>query len=1101
MAEQTFVNVYDPRTLDQVYVERQRDIEWRASLLNEATNLEAEAGPSMGTPEQVAGAAAAGGPPDVPGRQATGAKPSPVTAAIEALGQAAGKAAQSAMEGLGKAMLPGVAPGGAAEAEGAKAGTRGPVTQAVGEVAGGLADKVAGVRQLMLEGLMGLGLAPLIGAGAGVRQALENAGIANATAADPINASFLRMVTGGQNPLEPTLTPEERATMWAPMTLGEFAEIAVQSAPMWAPAAGAAAKVTGKKLVQQAKKGAPELAGERGALGKPPESSPAVPEGEGPRPLNLERIDASDAVKGVMKRLDELVSAGEPLKGHRETKSHAETRAEAKRRGVNLEAMMKKDPTRFLPDEATQTALRDSHNAVGQVLTRLEQLMAAGDQAARAEYPAAFAVALKLGELDVAAGTNLARSLESRKILSEGGRAEVKGMADLAMKIKDISGMAPEELAALRAQLTAAQQRKWYQTIAAGGRATRDLLHLAYLNGLLSDPTTTHVANLTGTALIVPWEMAVRQVAEIIHAVTSSDPQGVQLGETLAMARSLARANQAALQMASDRMRTGMQPFEQVNTHGPITAERYGFDSTNGFGRFVGTVGAALESRAAPVTWMGIEDAYMKGINAHLEGAALALRTAMAELPDGTAEAVQTRATFLEANPTGPMLAEMQRQANLRTLNNELGPAGQLFARFVDAIPLGRWILPFKRTPVNAAVWFKQNTPVLNLLGAKVYKDIVTGTEAEREMALARLSLGFGVGIGIAALVHNGTITGDGLTDPVLRKFRQFTDRPANTIGGTDAGDSRYTYDREDPVGGMIGAIATFEELRANVPQEQGWLDYAAAHMIALAISAGTVFSNKTYVTTLGNIIDSIKHPEQWGSKFTQGIARSLVPAALRHVTRSLEDNVVKEVNSVVDAFKSGIPLWASGVPAQRHPILSDPVIYPPGVVGEYVQAVRVYPVTGDPVMKALADHKVAPTPLPWYVAGRAGKTGPLLEEPTGLEGERLTVPERDRWSELIGTQKLDVGTKPRTLYEALHDLIRSTDYQTDWPPALRARELDKMYKRYRKAALKGLEEESMGQPEGIVARIEATRIRQAKALAPKSMQPDLNLLLQTLGR
>ena len=886
-----------------------------------------------------------------------------------------------------------------------------------------------------------------------------------------------------------------------------------------------------------------------GAFGQPIAPPDIRPPGAGPRPLNLERIDAPDAVKAVMQRLDELVNAGEPLKGHRARQTHAETIALAKQRGLNLERMMKQDPTTFLPDEAKQTALRDAHNAAAQVLDDLERRMAAGDPVARAEYTAAFGVAMKLGELDVAAGTNLARGLESRTIASKAERAQMQGMADLAAKIKNISGVAPEELAAMRAHLNAAQQMTWMQALGASAAVTRDVLHTLWIQSLLTNPVT-HTVNPFGTFAGIAWDaVAERPMAELVNRWLTRDPEGIAAGEALQAVSHPIEAMKDAVRLLGETWKTGQSPFEKDTRVGGlfegaggrfgaagravegvgettaagkagvprINAEKYGWSSENLPGSFVSALGAGLDNPLLPTGWLRLEDAVPKGVAYRMEIGAQSVWQATAEMR--AAEAAGTpmtpdqfaaRVKDLQLNPTPAMVKAAGDHAVQITMNADLGPVGQLVTKLANTAPFGRWLVPFIRWGGNAFSFAAQRLPVTGEISALMGKnraDFEAGGRL-RDQAIARMIVGHGVALLIHQEVYSGNLTGSGAITQKMAGERPFRECPSYSmkIGG-DCMPANYLRTLGQ-VGLLIAAVADHAELSREIP-DQRWYDEWAAQASAIAMALGYTFVQQSAMQGLANVLEAIKDPVRKGNAIGLGFARSAIPAGVRQLTRVRDDNVIREVHSMTDALRSGLPWTVDGVAPKRHPITGAVRHMPAGYGWDLVSPVFWQNANTDPVDAAIIANDIGQGfVLPSSIGGSNNPGDiPRMTEPLPGEGVRLTPLERDRWIDHMTEDKVH----GLTLHETLMETIQSERYKAGapGPGGMRAFLITKEVQAFRKAGLVALLKDPR-HPD-LEARYEAAIRNKANALRPQAdprnpLNPQRNTLnpaqlLQSLGR
>ena len=808
--------------------------------------------------------------------------------------------------------------------------------------------------------------------------------------------------------------------------------------------------------------------------------------------VNLLRINASEAVKATIEDLNKLNA--ERLAAHRARVSHGET-AKAAEGALTLKAALAEDAETILLDKDKGTALRDLYNSAATHLDAVKRRAAAGDPEADAKLWPAFAVAAKLAELDEANARNIARALESRAMLSESERAvrrfKPEQLAELARKLEGAAHLDAETLARRLDMLTTPeQQRSFLSQVMLGFRHGRNVFHEAWINALLTNPVT-HAANLTGTGLVTLWDLPETATAAIIHDLFFRGSEGVSRLEAAAKVRALGEGLGDAFRLAGRTFKTGEDVFGigKVEIPPALSSAAFGWNPATVPGRTLDVIGGAVRM---PTRALKAEDAFFKGLNYDMEIRALATREGVAEGLSG--KALTRRVTELEVHPTPEMQAAAIEAALIRTLNADLGPAGQAFMNWANQIPGGRVILPFIRTPTNSAKWFGQRAPVLNLLSQQNWADIAAGGAA-REKALARIALGSATGAVIAYEVAQGNITGGGSTDKNIRRLQRDPAvgiRPPYSI---KVGETWYTYSRVDPVGNLIGVVADFAELSGQIP-DQDALDEWAALGEAVALASGQMMVNKTYMTGLANVLEAIKSPDRSAGRVAAGWARSLVPAGVRQLTRQTDDRIVRDARGVVDGFKAGLPFFVQNIPPDRNSITGEPITYPPGWGPDMVSPIYITQQGSDPVFMEIIENKVSLAPVPRSIGPRP-EDAPLLAPESLKKGTRLTPWERDFWIVQM-TQEVRDG-QHRTLHEHLSDVVASDQYQRQsrGPDGGRAILIKAVYQGYRDKAEAILRDPNRGSPNlerDIRARL-AERIEgQLPITHPRSPQNPANL-------
>jgi hypothetical protein len=91
-----------------------------------------------------------------------------------------------------------------------------------------------------------------------------------------------------------------------------------------------------------------------------------------------------------------------------------------------------------------------------------------------------------------------------------------------------------------------------------------------------------------------------------------------------------------------------------------------------------------------------------------------------------------------------------------------------------------------------------------------------------------------------------------------------------------------------------------------------------------VAVAFANAITNQTMLQGLSNLVGAVSDPDRKGAKFAQGMAAMHVPSALAQVAQ-LEDNYVREVNSILDAIKDRIPGFRETLLAQRD-VFGEPI-------------------------------------------------------------------------------------------------------------------------------------------------------------------------------
>ena len=1033
-------------TLDQAYARRKLDDEFAALLREQAASGEGPqvlGTPGQGTEDQPAAPAPEPAAPAPMAPAATAEAAPAATAPTPALppsslGVALQTTLTTARDGILKAVKPG------------------PISMPAAKE--------------VFDGLMQTVFAPLAGIAAGLGQLAENTpGVGPMLGQEFLEGGLngpaftLRHLAMGAPDVK-TLTPEEKDALSAPMTAREAVEFAIQAAPMGIPGA--------KKAATAVKMELPNLLSERGSVGPQPEVPPRAPAlgGEAPSPpttpaINPRTLGTPEHVNQAIAELDTFVT--ERLAKHRARKAHTETVAGAE---MTLKQAVALTPeTAYLTEEQMASVAAHFEHAAEWYDT-VRRRYAAGN-ATPEQLNAAWAVAFTLAANEVGAGTNTARALNIRGAAVKARALAQKNTPEqiLAVGEKLLAGggdakARADALAAMTAGLSPAARRGWFRTLWAGYRAGKDLSYALWINNILSG-IDTQFKNVFGTLVGVGADIPETLVAELVRPVRetvapytggiigTADPSGVQFGETAAKVRAVMRAQSDVIRLTRD-VSEGREPFAAPT---PLDRKRvrsaeYGFDPESWFGRFIDVADAALWSKWMPGGWLRYEDAAIKGVVYRLEIEPLALRQATLEGLEGPAFA--KRVAELNREPLGWMIREAQDQALLRTLNKELGRTGQLVMAVANEVPVARVVAPFMQTPTNSGKWAVQRLPVLSLLSAQNWNDLAAGGAAA-DKALARMAVGNAVASVIAWQVWQGNITGPGHPHKGLKSLDR-EEKPPNSFR---VGDTWVACDL-DPVCGYVRAIAAFVELYQYIPDQEAYQEWAATAQV-FSTAMGHAFIHSGMLGNLRDTLTAIEQPDSAeGKAFVANLIRGTVPTLARDLTRRVDDNIIRDLKTVTDIYKSALPWTVSEVPPIRNQIDGEPFRRPSGWPDGLLPLYRYTTKPNDPVMLELKRLRIPLAPVPKVVYGSDPKDIQTYEPTSDNPGTKLEDPQRDFWIVQM-TQHPHNG---QTLPQAMGAMMRSARYlrETDKTKRVMVRSL---YSAYRQMGLERLMDPKVGSP------------------------------------
>lgn len=273
--------------------------------------------------------------------------------------------------------------------------------------------------------------------------------------------------------------------------------------------------------------------------------------------------------------------------------------------------------------------------------------------------------------------------------------------------------------------------------------------------------------------------------------------------------------------------------------------------------------------------------------------------------------ALVLRRNQLIANPTERLVTEVAREQLIRTFQDSTGLSEML--RVVQAVPGGRWILPFRTTLASIVNKGLDRSPVGFIkIGVKGVKALKGGTYPQYQLAmdLGNASLGTAMFAGVAYGLKKGVITGAAPKDRGKRDvFYKQNKQPYSIL-------YRGNYipiSRIEPYGTsamqMIDFLQGYFESDKEIPS--GKLADAVTSMF-------NTYTNKTFLSGMTNAVKAITDPERYGETWIIRMLTGFSPfSALTRQTTQMADTTVRKPEGIVEAFKAQIPGLAEQVPAR----------------------------------------------------------------------------------------------------------------------------------------------------------------------------------------
>ncbi len=463
-----------------------------------------------------------------------------------------------------------------------------------------------------------------------------------------------------------------------------------------------------------------------------------------------------------------------------------------------------------------------------------------------------------------------------------------------------------------------------------------------WINGLLSGPAT-HATNIMSNMATIAWAIPERGLASMYS-------RSVRPSEPLAMLGGILEAQGDALRLAWQAFKAEESQLGAGKLEGParaITADA--LELTGVPGRAVDFLGSMIR---LPGRSLLAADDYFKSVAYRAELRALAKREAFRSGASRN-QMKQIEERILAAPPEAIDDAAKEF-ASYVTFTRDLGEAGQK-VQALASTPVGRIVLPFVRTPTNIFKYAGERTP-LAFASQAVREEIAAGGP-RRALALAKISLGAMTMSYIGMLAAEGIVTGGGPKDKELRKALMLTGWKPYSF---KIGDTYYSYARIEPLGSLFGLGADSADLLGQLPEKD-----AEQLGAALVVAISRNVANKTFIKGLAGTLNAVSSQEMSVVKsFMEKELPTILPfsTGMGQVAREL-DPVMREVNSIMDAFKKNVPTYSDTLPPTRN-MWGEPILLGGGLGPDLISPIYTSTMKLDAVADELVKQEI-PVSMP----------------------------------------------------------------------------------------------------------------------------------------
>jgi hypothetical protein len=381
---------------------------------------------------------------------------------------------------------------------------------------------------------------------------------------------------------------------------------------------------------------------------------------------------------------------------------------------------------------------------------------------------------------------------------------------------------------------------------------------------------------------------------------------------------------------------------------------------------------------------------------------------------------------------------------NLEDADGFLAKAGSHLQGLADAYPAVRLIAPFIRTPMNILIETNKRLPIpivnknltnamalmsdklikgatgksiptLEKMGQDLRAKLMSSDPQVAAETAGQLMVAGSLASTAMMVAGTGVITGKGPQDPEAQKALRSVGWQAYSIR---VGDTFVSFQRLDPLGGMLGFIGDMSDLSryASKDQDLSDLTYAAT------LSVMRNISDKSYISGLVDLAGAVKDPDRYLSKLANRLAGTVVPNVIAGAGAAM-DPTLKESYSIMDSIQRRVPFLSDTMDKQRN-FLGEPLsrkMMSKGMAQTAGWVDYMLPISVNTVGSGVIEREIETLMYPMNEPD-PNRFGVDLRDFYTSEGQSAY----DRWQEL--TSEVSIGG--RKLRSAVERLIKSRKYQ-----------------------------------------------------------------------
>jgi hypothetical protein len=364
--------------------------------------------------------------------------------------------------------------------------------------------------------------------------------------------------------------------------------------------------------------------------------------------------------------------------------------------------------------------------------------------------------------------------------------------------------------------------------------------------------------------------------------------------------------------------------------------------------------------------------------------------------------------------------------ARENTFKAELGETGQAFEKLMSSNSVVadflQVLMPFRKTPINITKYAWQRFPGMNVLSRDFRESLSrTGgkTVRDQEEALGKLVVGGMVYTSAAMLFANGSLTGDGPSEPRLRKAWLDAGHKPGTL---TIGNTSIEIRRLDPVLTPLVMVGNLMEMAGELDDES----YGeAAAMITLTLAQSV--TERSFFSGLTEFFEATtQNDEARLTRWVENTIQSFIPNIAKQAN---PDPYYREAASFLEELRSRTIGISAGLEARRN-LFGERVKKPMGLVQRAFNPLTMtFGSEDDAFARELFELGSSMVVPPEKKSFGEGGSVDLRQrgkwEATGDAGKNQSP--YDRWMELTGSKQINGG---RTLKARMERLAETQAWQ-----------------------------------------------------------------------